>query len=235
MNNPSSPDASSAADQARWFSEEIYPHASQLRSYLRGTFPAVRDVDDVVQESFVRAWRVRATQPVQFAKAFLFKIAQRLAVDAIRHERASPVFSVADLHALPVIDSGSNAAEAASVSQEVALLLDAIDTLPGRCREILVLRKLHGLSQREVAARLGLSEHTIHVQVARGLHRCEKYLWRRGVRPSGDALMTMRTREIRSENALDAQLSRGRSSAAREADAETPVGTPARVGRKSPE
>ncbi|MFM9956267.1 MAG: RNA polymerase sigma factor [Opitutaceae bacterium] len=59
----------------------------------------------------------------------------------------------------------------------------AIDSLPARCREILILRKLRGVPQKAIAAQLGLSEQTVQVQVSRGVRRCEEFLRAHGVQP----------------------------------------------------
>ncbi len=168
--------------RTRWFEQEVHVHEGSLRAYLRGVFPSVRDVDDVVQESFLRVWRARSERSISFAKTFLFQVARHLAIDLIRHERRSPIIPVTDLEASTVVESGPHAAEQASTRQEVSLLLEAIDSLPARCREIVILRKLQGVSQKEIAARLSLSEQTVQVQVARGVKRCEKFLRHRGVR-----------------------------------------------------
>src|SRR5687767_3921161 len=80
VSNPTSPSASyappcvveSQSDQSQWFADEVHVHESQLKSFLRGSFPAVRDVDDVVQESYLRIWKARAAQPIDSARAFLF-------------------------------------------------------------------------------------------------------------------------------------------------------------------
>jgi RNA polymerase sigma-70 factor (ECF subfamily) len=61
------------------------------------------------------------------------------------------------------------------------LLVQALATLPPRCREVTVLRKLKGIPQREVAARLGIAEKTVEEQVARGVRRCEAWLRKQGV------------------------------------------------------
>ena len=68
-----------------------------------------------------------------------------------------------------------------SRQEKSRLLAEAIDRLPNRCREIVILRKLHALPQREVALRLGIAEKTVESQLARGLKRCETYLRKRGV------------------------------------------------------
>lgn len=171
----------SPTEQARWFSEEVLPHNAQLKAYLRGSFPHVRDVDDVVQESYARLWKARAVQSVRSAKGFLFRIARCVATDTVRRERGSPVRAIADLAALCVAAEDSCGAEAACVREELALLADAIESLPPRCRQIMILRKLQRVPQKQIALRLGISEQTVQVQVLKGVKRCGEYLNARGV------------------------------------------------------
>jgi RNA polymerase sigma-70 factor (ECF subfamily) len=169
------------SEKARWFVEEVQPHEDSLRSYLHHSFPAVRDVDDVVQESYLRVWRARAGQPIRSAKAFLFKVARHLAIDLVRRDRISPLKEVTDFAALPVTENKPNAADVACTSHDTMMLAQAIESLPARCREVVILRKLKGVSQKEIAALLGISEQTVQVQAARGLKRCEDFLRKRGV------------------------------------------------------
>lgn len=141
----------------------------------------VRDVDDLVQESYLRLWKARAVQPIQSARAFLFEVARRLAIDLVRRGRSTPIDQEVDLSSLPIQDARPGVFETVSRNEKIHLLADAIDTLPRKCRAIFVLRRLKGVPQRDVAARFGLSERTVEVQVARGLRRCEDYLRERGV------------------------------------------------------
>ena len=168
-------------DHTRWFAEEVQPHDAQLKGYLRGAFPAVRDVEDVVQESYLRIWRARAKQPVACAKGLLFQIARRLALDTLRHDRASPIDAGRDLAALSVFSDEPDAAEAAALQERKRHLIDAVASLPNRYREIGLLRKFEELPQREVAARLGLTERTVENLLARAIRKCEDHLRRRGV------------------------------------------------------
>ena len=135
----------------------------------------------MVQTSFLRIWRKRTEEPVQSAKAFLFTVARHLALDLVRRARRNPVDTVGDLTALAVIDEGTSITESVSRAERVGLLVDAIDALPPRCREVMILRKLKFLPQREVALRLGISEDGVEIQLTRGLARCREYLRRRGV------------------------------------------------------
>lgn len=173
-----SPDAS----QEEWFRKEVHSHDGQLRSYLRSSFPRVRDVDDLVQESYLRIWRRQTSQPVKFAKAFLFTIARRLALSWIRKDRNSATEACEDLDLLVLHDDGRSAADAASRAELVGLLIDAIDSLPKRCREVVILRKFKFLSARETAERLGVQEHTVEMQLARANARIRHYLQSRGIR-----------------------------------------------------
>jgi len=169
------PAANIHGEQCHWFAEEVHPHGAQLRSYLRKAFPSVRDVDDVVQESFLRIWKARAEQPIRSAKGFLFEVARRLAIDFTRHQSRSPIDAIPDLGQLPVIDDKPGVAEAVSTREEVALLARAFDALPGRCREVMILRQLQGRSQKEIAAQLGLSELTVQTHVVQGLRRMRTF------------------------------------------------------------
>jgi RNA polymerase sigma factor (sigma-70 family) len=170
------------ASGARWFAEEVHPHEASLRAYLHGSFPAVRDVDDVVQESFLRIWRARAIEPVRSARAFLFRVARNLALDLVRRDQASPVIAVRDWEGLSVLDHDGDPARAVDERVKLLALVDAIEALPPRCREVVILRKLQQIPQREVARQLGLAEKTVEAHLARGLARCEEFLLRRGIR-----------------------------------------------------
>jgi RNA polymerase sigma factor (sigma-70 family) len=169
-----------APDQSRWFADEVQCHEQVLKSYLRGSFPTVRDVDDIVQESFVRVWKARLAHPIASGKSFLFQVARNLAVDNVRHKMHRIEILSGDLAALSVIEDKPNAAEVLSYRERVDVVADALAFLPNRCREILILRKFKYLPQKEVARQLGLSERTVESQLARGMMLCERYLRKRG-------------------------------------------------------
>jgi RNA polymerase sigma factor (sigma-70 family) len=168
-------------DQTQWFTDEVQPHASQLKAYLRGSFPSVRDVDDVVQESCLRVWKTRSAQPIRSAKSFLFQVARNLAIDILRKDRTTAGESPVDFSTLSVFEDAPDAADALSRQEKIDLLTQALATLPDHTREIVFLRKLQGFPQREVAARLGIAERTVETQLARGMKKCADYLRRRGV------------------------------------------------------
>lgn len=167
----------------------MYRHDASLKNYLRIRFPSVRDVDDVVQESYLRIWRRQTLRPITqvtgsvkaSVKSFLFQAARRLAIDTLRRKSASPFDESIDLTALQVIEARTGIPDMVCTNQEFEFLLEAITQLPARCREVVVLRKLYGLSPVETATRLQLSEDTVHALTRRGLRRVQDFLRDRGI------------------------------------------------------
>jgi RNA polymerase sigma factor (sigma-70 family) len=181
VSSPTTPKQSPVAEQARWFTREVHRHDSSLKAFLRGSYPDVRDVEDVVQESYLRVWKRQAAKPIESVKAFLFTVAKHLALETIRRNHRSPIFDVMDFGATTLVDDTPGAAEMACTREEVDLLFAAVSTLPARTREVYLLRKFEGLSQKEIAARLGISSNTVEVHVGRANKRCTVYLRKRGL------------------------------------------------------
>lgn len=168
-------------EQARWFVDEVHAHDASLKAYLRGAFPAVNEVDDVVQESYLRIWRKRTEEPIRSAKNFLFRVARNLALDLVRRRASSPVHAVGDLAGLPVMAEQPGAIERLGSGEKLRLLGEAIAVLPPRSRELIVLCKIQGLTHREAAERLGLSVKTVDEHILRGLKRLGAELRARGL------------------------------------------------------
>lgn len=169
---PENPDAS------QWFQQHVQPHEPMLRAWLRSRFASEGDIDDVVQEAYVRLFRARAQGGVSSPKAFLFAVARNLAMDRVRHRQVSHAESLAENEALAVLEEGEGIPETIARNQELEMLTKAIQLLPDRCRQIFTLRKVYGLAQPEIARRLGLSENTISAQLTIGVRKCMEFMQR---------------------------------------------------------
>lgn len=167
--------------QRVWFAEEVLPHEPALRAWLKVRFPSLAESDDIVQESYFRLLRTRAHRTVANAKSYLFTTARNVAYDLFRRRQAAPLIPATDSERASVMEDREDVAESVCSSQEFDILLQAIDSLPARCRHIMRLQKLQGLSNLQIAEQLGLSVNTVNAQLVIGLARCRKYLLVRGV------------------------------------------------------
>jgi RNA polymerase sigma-70 factor (ECF subfamily) len=73
------------------------------------------------------------------------------------------------------LDEGTDIPHAVARSQELAMLTEAVQSLPARCRQIITLRKIYGLSIKDTAVELGLADHTVVVQTAIGIRKIGEY------------------------------------------------------------
>lgn len=164
------------SDDARWFARELQPLEPMLRGWLVTQFRSARDIDDIVQEAFLRVLRARQRTMLRSTRAFLFVTARNLVLDQLRRRTAFPTEPLVGIEVLSVLDEGASIPEAAARNQEFNLLNDAIRSLPSRCRQIFTLKKIYGLSQKEIAARLCISENTVSAQLTIGFHKCSRYV-----------------------------------------------------------
>lgn len=172
--------AQSNPDLTAWFAEEVEPLDAAFRSWLKCRFPSLQDIDDVVQESYVRLISARRTGSIACAKAFLYITARNLALNRLRHLRHERFEDDADLETGNVLDETEDVPEAVAKSEDLQLLVQAIQSLPDRCRQVVTLRKIYGLTQKEVAAKMEISENTVEVQGVIGLRKCIEYFRRHG-------------------------------------------------------
>ena len=169
------------ADLLLWFAEEVQPYEAKLRGYLRRRFPTISDVDDIVQETYARLFRERRAGKVFEARSYLFPVARNVAFDIFRRSRTIAVGGLGEMAELGVLEERPDAAESASHEQELELLHEAIQLLPARCREVFALRRLHGLSHREIGEKLGIAENTVDAHLCNAIFRCRQFFISRGV------------------------------------------------------
>lgn len=168
-------------EQAPWFAQEVQPHEAALRAFLAAHFPALTDIDDLVQETFVRILRAHRQGSVGSPRGLLFAIARNLALDALRRRQIVGFDPIPEKPESSVYMDGTDVVETVSKQQEYELLTEAIQALPDRCRQVFTLRAVYGMSQREIAARLGISENTVEKQISKGLRRCGEFFAERGM------------------------------------------------------
>ena len=166
---------------AQW-AREAQTLEPDLRTHLHRRFPTLNNsVDDIIQESVLRAWKARIAGTLRSIRGFLFTSAENAAFDLFRHNAVVKMESMTETHASSVASEIPNAAESAVRLDDLEVLKAVLADLPDGCRRILILRRIHGLSHKEISRRLGIAEHTVEKQVFLGVRRCMEYVRRKRI------------------------------------------------------
>jgi RNA polymerase sigma-70 factor (ECF subfamily) len=136
------------------------------------------DVEDVVQETYLRIYQAAQRQPIRFPRAFMLTTARNIALNlATRADALNHTDELAPELALELRDAvAPSAEERAEADEEFLAFCRAVRGLPPQCRKAFVLKRVYGLSQREVAAELAISEGAVEKLLARGLAACASYM-----------------------------------------------------------
>ena len=163
-------------DLEQWFAREILPLESMLERYLRRSWRDQNEVQDIRQDVYVRVYEAALREKPFNPKHFLFQVARNLMIDRVRRKNVVSFDSFADFEAIDTGEDRPDLERSAAARQEVRMLLAALTELPPRCRQVVTLRKIEGLSQREVAKKMGITEDTVERQVSKGVRLLEKSL-----------------------------------------------------------
>lgn len=158
-----------AADLEAWFVDEVLPLEAILMQYLRNHWRDPSEIDDLRQEVYIRVCEAAQREIPDPAKPFVLGTVRNLIIDRIRRQQIVAIEKVADLDALGLAADIPGPDRSAMARDELRRLQSAIDRLPPRCREAIVLCKIEGLSQREIASRMGVSEATVSEHIDKGM------------------------------------------------------------------
>lgn len=162
-----------------WFIREILPAEPVLMHYLRRNWRDAGEWADLRQEVYARVYDAARAGLPEHAAAFLMTTARNLLIDRARRSQVVSIDAYAELEYLAVDELTPE--RYASGKMELGVLVEALEALPTRCRQVVVLRKVDGLSQREVAAQMGIAEDTVEKQIAKGMRALADALGARGI------------------------------------------------------
>lgn len=150
-----------------------------LRACLHRYARNAADVDELLQETYTHlltAGAAKNREEIRSIRAFALTVARNVALSWLRHRQVVPIELVADLEQLELLDERGQVDEIVNSHQELALLSAAVAQLPARCRQVFTLRKVFGMSQKEIAAQLKISENTVEQHLAKGVRLCSAAL-----------------------------------------------------------
>jgi RNA polymerase sigma factor (sigma-70 family) len=152
-----------------WFRREILPHEAALMRFLGRQWTRAEDAHDLRHDIYVRILEAAAAKRPTSPRGFLLSVARHLLVDRARRARVVSIDLLEDVDALNVLIDEVSPERATTGRQQVQRLSALFDQLPGRCREVVWMRRVEDLPQKEIASRLGIAEATVEKHLVRGI------------------------------------------------------------------
>src|SRR5688572_28540063 len=146
-----------------------------LRACLHRYARNAADVDELLQETYadlLAAGAAKGREEVRSIRAVALTVARNVALSWLRHRQVVPIELVADLEALELLDVTGLVDEIVNTHQELALLTRGLASLPDRCRRGFTLRKVYGMSQKEIASELNIAENAVERGLGKGMRVC---------------------------------------------------------------
>lgn len=129
------------------------------------------EAKDLVQEMFIRLWESRNSITVKTTvEAYVFRSIRHKVIDFIRHQKTITRY----LDSLEsYLERGTAALDDSYIEKEtLSLFRKELDQLPPRMREVFDLSRNQGLSHKQIAEQLNISENTVKKQINKAI----KYL-----------------------------------------------------------
>jgi RNA polymerase sigma-70 factor, ECF subfamily len=168
-------------DRAEAFEQVVLPHLDAAYNLARWLVRNPQDAEDVVQESYLRAFKFFGGYQGGDARAWVLKIVRNTSYTFLEKNRPADLAEEFDetIHTAGLDRPGAPGAEAALLqSADRRMLREALDELPVNFREVIVLRELEGMSYKEIADVMGVPIGTVMSGLARGRGQLRERLLR---------------------------------------------------------
>ena len=170
-----------SAARHRWIAAHILPHESEVRGWLRRHVHSLgsSDADDVIQEAYVRLWLADFAQ-IGDARSYFYATVRNLMFEHARRARIVPMERLGEIEALRIPSEEPGPERQITARQELERLLAIVERLPEQCQRAFRLKKFQGLSQREIAETMHITEKTVEKHLATAFLRVTKALREEG-------------------------------------------------------
>ena len=151
-----------------WMRRSIFPREQEVRRWLRRTTKDGRE-DDVIQEAYCRLAALPDPCSIAQPRAYFFQVARSIVLEQFRRDRVVRIDCVAEIDRLRIVDATPSPERVAACREELVRVARIIGEMPMRRRMIFTMRKVEGLSQREISQRMGVTENVVEKEIAAGV------------------------------------------------------------------
>jgi len=159
-------------------SSTFIKNESFLRRFLKRFLSCPQDIEDVVQDTYLKARSAEESSVIYSPKAFLFRVARNQALKELRKKSRRITDYIEDLDS-PGVSSTESSAEDESIARErLGIFCQSVLEMTPNCRRVFLMCKVYGMSYKDIAAQLGISVSGVEKHVARGLMICKNHVER---------------------------------------------------------
>ncbi len=147
-----------------------------IKRFLRRYFSNSHDIEDISQETIMRALHAEQNKEIHEPRAFLFGVAKNIARKTLEKKSKSLIDFIEDFAEKEYLSNEPSVDEHLEGKRKMLVFWDAVSGLPPQCQKVFVLKKVYGYSHKEIAKKLEISISTIEKHAATGLKRCSEYM-----------------------------------------------------------
>lgn len=170
-------DPLSTRDIAAWFVREVLPLEPTLTQYLHRNWHNPSDIVDLRQEVYARVCLSAQREFPEEPQRFILVTARNLLINRLRDARVIPIEATADIDTLNVATEIPGPDRIAIARDELRRLQAALDQLPPRCRETVVLAHIEGLTGQQIAQRMSISPQMVSAHLTNGLRQLANIMY----------------------------------------------------------
>jgi len=163
-------------------------HRSALIRYISRFIHHPQDIEDIVHEAFLQTYAAEIKTHIHSPRAFLYKTAKNTALKHLDKCTNRLTDYMGDMAELAVTADAVSTESRVESQERFIAFCRAVRTLPLQCRRAFILRKVYGLSHKEIAEQLGISASTVEKHLANGIIRCSEYMQACGMSERDPAL-----------------------------------------------
>lgn len=145
-----------------------------IASVLRRFKLSQIDIEDLTQETIMRALEAEKRTEIKEPRRFLVGIAKNVARTELERRSKMTTSLLDDFSSDSYVSDEPLVDEIVDGRRRMHVFWEAVTTLPGQCQKVFVLKHVYGASHKEIAAKLGISVSTVEKHVALGLRRCRE-------------------------------------------------------------
>ena len=163
-------------------------HNRFIKRFLAQFLSNQHDIEEIAQETFLRAYVAEQQKDIEQPKAYLIQVAKHLALTKLSRKLDQITDYIEDVSPSVVIERVPSAETEAEARQTLGVYCEAVAALPEKCREVYLLRKVHGLAHKEIARRMSLSVSSVEKYLLKGILECRAYVNEREGKAPGESV-----------------------------------------------